>query len=51
MRFSAPVYPGDSIHMEARVTEKKQTNKGWICQYDWTIKNQDEVSVAEGHNT
>jgi acyl dehydratase len=51
MRFSAPVYPGDSIRMEARVTDKKQTEKGWLCEYDWTIKNQDGVTVAEGHNT
>lgn len=51
MRFSAPVYPGDSIRMETRVTDKKQTDKGWLCEYDWTIKNQDGVTVAEGHNT
>ena len=51
MVFSAPVYPGDSIRMEAGVTDKKQTEKGWLCEYDWSIKNQDGVTVAEGHNT
>lgn len=51
MRFLAPVYPDDSICMETEVTKKKKTEKGWICEYDWTIKNQDEKTVAEGHNT
>ncbi len=51
MRFSNPVYPGDSIRMIVEVTDKKKTNKGWICQYDWTIQNQDGINVAGGHNT
>jgi acyl dehydratase len=50
MRFLAPVYPGDSITMETEVTSKKKTEKGWICEYNWTIRNQDGVAVAEGHN-
>jgi acyl dehydratase len=50
MRFSAPVYPGDSVRMETEVTSKKKTEKGWICEYNWTIRNQDGVPVAEGHN-
>jgi acyl dehydratase len=50
MRFHAPVYPGDSIRMEAEVTSKKKSKKGWICEYDWIIKNQDGVNVADGHN-
>jgi acyl dehydratase len=50
MRFLAPVYPGEAIRMETEVTSKKKTRKGWICEYDWTIRNQDEVAVAEGHN-
>jgi acyl dehydratase len=50
MRFHAPVYPGNSIRMEAEVTSKKKSKKGWICEYDWIIKNQDGVNVADGHN-
>jgi hypothetical protein len=48
MRFHAPVYPGDSIFVETLITSKKQTRKGWMCEYDWTIKNQDDVAVATG---
>jgi oxepin-CoA hydrolase/3-oxo-5,6-dehydrosuberyl-CoA semialdehyde dehydrogenase len=50
LRFHAPVYPGDSIRMETEITSKKETSKGWICEYDWTIRNQDAVAVATGHN-
>jgi acyl dehydratase len=50
MRFHAPVYPGDSIRMEAELTSKKKSKKGWICEYDWIIKNQDSMNVADGHN-
>lgn len=50
MRFHAPVYPGNSIRMEAELTSKKKSKKGWICEYDWIIKNQDGVNVADGHN-
>lgn len=51
MRFLKPVYPGDAIRMETEVTGKKQTAKGWICEYDWRMINQDETLVAHGHNT
>lgn len=50
MEFLAPVYPGDSIRMETEVTSKKETKKGWICEYDWIIRNQAGVAVATGLN-
>ena len=50
MKFLAPVYPGDSITMETEVRSKKKVEKGWICEYDWTIRNQDGEAVAQGHN-
>ena len=50
MKFLAPVYPGDSITTKTEVTAKKRTKKGWICEYDWAIRNQDDVTVAQGHN-
>jgi hypothetical protein len=37
--------------VEAEVTSKKKTKKGWLCEYDWTIRNQDATTAAEGHNT
>lgn len=51
MKFVAPVYPEDSIKVEAEVTEKSRTEKGWICSYHWIIWNLDGCIVAEGHNT
>ena len=52
VKFLAPVYPYDTIHVETEVLAKKQTSKGsWICSYHWQIKNQDDVTVAEGDNT
>jgi oxepin-CoA hydrolase / 3-oxo-5,6-dehydrosuberyl-CoA semialdehyde dehydrogenase len=50
MKFLRPVYWGDSIRVEAEVNSKNKTDKGWICEYDWIIRNQDGVSVAKGHN-
>ncbi len=50
LRFHAPVYADDSIRMEAEITSKKKTGKGWMCEYDWKIRNQDQVAVASGHN-
>ena len=50
MQFLAPVYWGDSIRMETELTSKKKTDKGWVCEYDWTARNQEGVVVGEGHN-
>ena len=51
MEFRLPVYVGDSVRMETEVASKKLTKKGWICEYDWTIVNQDGEAVGMGHNT
>jgi hypothetical protein len=37
--------------MEAEVTSKKEVEKGWLCEYDWKIRNHEAKVVAEGHNT
>ncbi len=50
MNFLGPVYWGDSIKVDAKVTAKKETNKGWLCEYDWAIRNQNNIVVGEGHN-
>ena len=52
MRFLNPVYPGDTIRVEAEVLSKKQIKSGdWICSYKWAIKNQDDKVTGEGENT
>lgn len=52
MKFLAPAYPGDIIRVEAEVLSQKETKKGdWICSYKWTIKNQEDETIAEGENT
>jgi acyl dehydratase len=50
LRFFQPVYPGDAIRMEAEVAGKKLTEKGWICEYDWKVRNQHDEVVASGRN-
>ena len=52
MRFLAPVYPYDTIRVEAEVLSKKETKKkNWICTYKWVIRNENNEAVAEGENT
>jgi len=52
MRFLAPVYPYDTIRVEAEVLSKKRTKTGnWVCSYKWVIKNQNDEATAEGENT
>lgn len=52
MRFLAPVYPGDAIHVETEILSKKKTKRDdWICSYKWVIRNQQGDSIAEGENT
>lgn len=52
MRFLAPVYPYDTIRVEAEVLSKKRTKTGnWVCSYKWVIKNQNNEATAEGENT
>lgn len=52
VRFSAAVYPYDTIRVETRVLSKKQTSKGdWKCSYSWVVRNQRDEAVAQGENT
>ena len=52
MSFHAPVYPYDTIRVEAEVLSKKQTKSGnWIASYKWVIRNQNNEATAEGENT
>ena len=47
-RFNSPVYPGDTIHTEARVREKKVAGARKFVVLDIATKNQEGVIVSEG---
>ena len=53
LKLLAPVYPNDKLKAEAEVLGKKETSKGdrVFVTYSWVLKNQDEVTVAQGENT
>ena len=53
LKLLAPVYPYDKLTAEAEVIGTKETSKGdrVFVTYSWTLKNQDEVTVAQGENT
>ena len=53
MRLLAPVFPYDRLRAETEVIAKKVTSKGdrAFVTYTWTLKNQDDVIVAQGDNT
>lgn len=53
LKLLAPVYPYDRLKAEVEVLGKKETSKGdrVFVTYSWTLKNQDEVTVAQGENT
>jgi len=53
LKLLAPVHPYDRLKAEAEVVSKKETSKGdrVFVTYSWTLKNQDDVAVAQGDNT
>jgi len=53
LRLLAPVYPNDRLRAEVEVLGKRETSKGdrVFVTYAWTLKNQDDVTVAQGENT
>jgi acyl dehydratase len=53
LRLLSPVYPYDTLSAETEVMAKKETSKGdrVFVTYSWTLKNQDETTVAQGENT
>ncbi len=52
-RFTAPVYPGDTLHIEGELLSKRPTSKGdkVVVVYAWELKNQNNAVVAAGQNT
>ena len=49
--WKTPVHPGDKICAEAEVIGRKETKRGGLVTYKWTIKNQNDSVVAQGQNT
>lgn len=50
IRFRAPVFPGDTVHMELTVREKDpkpNARRGWV-RFDAAVKNQRDEVVIEG---
>ncbi|PJF41438.1 MAG: dehydratase [Chloroflexi bacterium] len=50
MKFSAPVFIGDTIHVEIEITDKKEARRmggGWVTS-DVKILNQDDKTVQSG---
>lgn len=50
VKFSQPVYIGDTLHVEIEITELKEASKlnGGLVTMDFRIVNQDGVAVQKG---
>jgi len=52
LKWPAPAYPFDELRTEIEIKNKKPTKAGTvIVEFDWWLKNQDNVVVCQGHNT
>ena len=53
VRFKTPVRPGDTVHLEMLIANKRLTSKGdkGLITFGWTCKNQDNDVVAEAEAT
>lgn len=53
MKFNAMVYPHDRLRVDGELLNRKVTSKGdrVIVAYSWFLKNQHDVTVAQGENT
>ena len=51
-KFTAPVYPEDTLRLDGELLSKRVTSKGdrVVVKYSWNVKNQDDVVVAHGEN-
>ncbi|MBA7684802.1 hypothetical protein ES703_93215 [subsurface metagenome] len=51
-KFNVLVYPYDEVRLEGEILNKKVTSKGdrVIVTYSWSMRNQDDVVVAQGEN-
>jgi len=52
IRWTAPIYPYDMLRTEIEITGNRVTKEGRaIVDYNWQVKNQNDVVVVEGNNT
>jgi len=53
LKWPNPAYHYDRLRTEIEITDKKTTKSGdgIIVDFDWKVKNQDDLVVCEGHNT
>jgi acyl dehydratase len=52
LRWPAPAYHYDMLRTEIEIVGKRTTKAGTIIMdFDWWLKNQNDVVVCEGHNT
>ena len=53
VKWTATPYPYDTFRVEGELLNKKETSKGdrFVITYLWTIKNQDDVAIAQGEST
>lgn len=51
-KFTAAVYPNDTLSVEGELLSKRVTSKGdrVVVKYSWNVKNQDDVVVVQGEN-
>ncbi len=52
IRWTAPAYPYDMLRTEIEITGNRVSKEGRaIVDYNWQVKNQNDVVVVEGKNT
>ena len=52
LRWPAPAYHYDELRTEIEIIGKTTTQAGSIIiDFDWRLKNQNDLAVCEGHNT
>lgn len=53
MKVIAPLYTYDSAKAEIKIIDKKESSKGdrSFVTWAWAVKNQDNVTIAQGENT
>ncbi|KUG04550.1 hypothetical protein ASZ90_018041 [hydrocarbon metagenome] len=50
--WKTPVHPGDRIYVDTEVVATKELKrKGGLVTYNWAIKKQSDIIVAQGQNT
>lgn len=47
LRHLAPVYPGDTLHVEAEVTERRPRSRGGVVVVHYRVVSHAEVTVME----